>query len=513
METVRIAIENRQTITAEPGKRLMDALTEAGIYVPAPCGGVGKCGKCRIFLVEGELPATDLDRRFFDEEELARGLRLACAARVGSDVTIRLPSSGEEQFDALTKEGAAGTAAKQASLGIAIDIGTTTLAAALIDRGTGDTVAAAAAVNHQRAYGADVISRIQAAGSGKAKAMQKSIRKDLNALVDRLMTEGGARPKQVERVAVSGNTTMGHLLMGYPCEGLGAYPFTPYSLEAVTGGAAAILGEETALEAPVTLLPGISAFVGGDIAAGLLACRMYEKEEPVFLLDLGTNGEMAVGNRHRILVASTAAGPAFEGGNISCGAGSIPGAICNVKIRDKKARIATIGDAPARGLCGTGVIETVRELLVNGLMDESGLLDEAYGESGFPLAVTPEGERLAFTQRDVREVQLAKSAVRAGVETLLLRYGITCGEVAEVYVAGGFGFHLDIGKAVDIGLLPEELRGKVHAAGNASLQGAVDYLTRTAAPERLLAIIGACEEVALATDRDFNELYLQHMMF
>ncbi|MEY8331692.1 ASKHA domain-containing protein [Lachnospiraceae bacterium 47-T17] len=517
MDKVRITIEGKegtQELFAEAGKRLTDVFAEAGIYLSAPCGGVGKCGKCKIRVLAGELPVTRQDERFFDADELSEGLRLACMARAAQDVTVRLTASDEEQFDALGAEGMRGTADAHAPLGIAIDIGTTTLAAALIDFRTGDTVADATAINHQRAYGADVISRIQAAGEGKAGLLQKCIREDLNALIDRLLKAGGAGPEQVERVAISGNTTMGHLLMGYPCEGLGVYPFTPYRLETVRERAAVILGEETCLrDACVTLLPGISAYVGADIAAGLLACRMHEKEQPVFLLDLGTNGEMAVGSRERILVTSTAAGPAFEGGNISCGTGSIPGAICNVSIREGAAHVATIGDVPARGLCGTGVIETTRELLANGLLDESGLLDEDYEEEGFPLAVTPEGETLSFTQRDVREIQLAKSAVRAGLETLLLRVGISCDEVAAVYVAGGFGFHLDIGKAVDIGLIPEALRDKVKAVGNSSLRGACDYLTRSAAPEQLTQIIAASSELALSMDKDFNELYVEHMMF
>lgn len=570
MKTVQITIENGKSFTAEAGKRLTDALEEAGVYLPAPCGGVGKCGKCKIAVAAGELPVTDTDRRFLSAEELAKGHRLACAARVEGDLVIRLPESGEEHFDVLAGIGAdgldadrrgvaersdvlagagadgpntdrkcaaerfdalagAGTdgldadrkcvaerfdaLAERASACIAIDIGTTTLAAALIDRSSGELTAAVTGVNHQRAFGADVVSRIAAASGGAGGKLQQSIRGDLNALIERLLSEGGCLPKQIGRVAISANTTMGHLLMGYPCEGLGAYPFTPWNIGTVTEKAQAVLGGETVLDCPVTLLPGISAYVGGDIAAGLLTCSFYERKRPALFLDLGTNGEMAVGNRDRILAASTAAGPAFEGGNISCGTGSIPGAICSVEIKDGKAHIATIGDVPAIGLCGTGVIETTRELLAGGLMDESGLLDEAYEKTGFPLALTPEGRTIAFTQRDVREIQLAKSAVRAGVETLLLRYGISCDEVDMVYVAGGFGFHLDMEKAVDIGLLPGELRGRVQAAGNTSLRGAANYLTRTAAPEQLAGLIGVCSEVELAMDPDFNERYMEHMMF
>ena len=513
MKTVQITIENGKSFTAEAGKRLTDALEEAGVYLPAPCGGVGKCGKCGITVAAGKLPVTEMDRHFFNAGELARGHRLACAARVEDDLVIRLPDFGEEHFDALAGNGRPGVLSEKSSVCIAVDIGTTTLAAALIEGTSGELTAAVTGVNHQRAFGADVVSRIAAASGGKGGMLQQSIRGDLNVLIGRLLSEGGCLPEQVERVAVSANTTMGHLLMGYPCEGLGAYPFTPWDIGAVTEDARAVLGVETALNCPVTLLPGISAYVGGDIAAGLLACGFYERQRPALFVAQGTNGEMAVGNRERNLVASAAAGPAFEGGNISCGTGSIPGAICNVQIKGGAAQISTIGDAPAIGLCGTGVIETARELLASGRMDESGLLDEAYEKNGFPLALTPEGRTLFFTQRDVRELQMAKAAVRAGVETLLLRYGISCDEVEKVYVAGGFGFHLDMEKAVDIGLLPGKLRGRVKAAGNTSLRGAAYYLTKTAAPEQISGLIGVCSEVGLAMDPNFNELYMEHMMF
>ena len=513
MKTVHVAIEGGQSFCARPGERLSNLLKAAGVYLSEPCGGVGRCGKCKVLVLRGKAGVTEADRRFFDEKELAQGCRLACTLRVEDDLLLRLSAPGEDAFDVLTADAARGNAAADASFGLAIDIGTTTLAAALVDRNTGEIVASACGVNHQRAYGADVIARIAAANDGRGAALQNCIRQDLNALIGQLLSGGGFAPGQIARAAVSANTTMGHLLMGYPCEGLGAYPFTPHRLDAVSDKAAGMFGEETLLRCPVTLLPGISAFVGGDIAAGLLACGVYEQEKPVLLLDLGTNGEMAVGNRERILVTSTAAGPAFEGGNISCGIGSIPGAICNVKITGGAAKVTTIGDAPARGLCGTGVIEAMRELLVNGLVDESGLMAEEYGEAGFVLAKTQEGEPLPFTQRDVREIQLAKSAVRAGAETLLLRYGISCDEVAAVYVAGGFGTRLDIAKAVDIGLLPEKLRGKVRAVGNTSLRGAIDFLTKTAAPGQLAGLIAVSKEVALAMDQDFNERYLEYMTF
>jgi uncharacterized 2Fe-2S/4Fe-4S cluster protein (DUF4445 family) len=231
------------------------------------------------------------------------------------------------------------------------------------------------------------------------------------------------------------------------------------------------------------------------------------------LIDLGTNGEMAIGNRDRILVTSTAAGPAFEGGNISCGMGSVKGAICSVNIADGNVSCGTIGDKAPIGLCGTGVIETVYELMKNELIDETGMLDEDYFDDGFVLAKTPEGEDISFTQKDVREIQLAKSAVRAGMETLILRFGVGYEDIDRVFLAGGFGYKMNLEKAIGIGLLPEELRDKISAVGNSSLGGAVVYLTEEDAPQRIEHIVELSEEISLATDKDFNQFYTDYMFF
>ena len=270
----------------------------------------------------------------------------------------------------------------------------------------------------------------------------------------------------------------------------------------------------------------------------MLACDFDRREKPCLLIDLGTNGEMAVGNRERILVTSTAAGPAFEGGNISCGMGSVPGAISHVEINDavvgepgvrlqnseetkdssrsavqSRVRFQTIGGQPPIGLCGTGVIETTYELVKVGFVDETGMLEEDYFEAGFELARTPEGRPIVFTQKDVREMQLAKSAVRAGLETLLKRYGITYENIDRVFLAGGFGYKADLEKMVGIGMLPEELRAKTTAVGNSSLAGAARFLTSAGAEERLKKLVEISTEVELSSDKDFNDFYMEYMFF
>ncbi|MCD8365493.1 MAG: ASKHA domain-containing protein, partial [Clostridiales bacterium] len=412
---------------------------------------------------------------------------------------------------------------------IAVDIGTTTLAMSLISCDNAQVIHTVTGVNHQRAYGADVISRIQAANEGHLSELSRCIRQDLYENMLRLLHGSGTASTQIRRIAVAWNTTMGHILMGYSCETLGVYPFEPVDISLTRVSFADFFGTE------IILLPGISAYVGADIAAGLLACGFDRTDQVNVLIDLGTNGEMAVGNREKIMVTSTAAGPAFEGGNISCGMGSVPGAVSRVEIRDTEAagssdgdddsvRIGigaeawdivcrTIGGKAPIGLCGTGVIETVYELLKHEWMDETGLLDEAYFDNGFVLARSSSGENIIFTQKDIREVQLAKSAVRAGLETLLLRYGVTYSEIGTLFLAGGFGDRIDLRKAAGIGLLPEELLEKTVAVGDSALRGAAEFLRDTQSEERLDQLIRVSEEVPLASDADFSRFYMEYMLF
>jgi len=380
-----------------------------------------------------------------------------------------------------------------------------------MDMESGRAVQTYTAINRQRAYGADVISRIKASCEGAKAALKESIREDLNRGIRWLMEKTGMTQEQVRGIVIAGNTTMIHLLMGYDCAGLGVYPFTPVNIDLIRGGSREILGGD--LDAPVSVLPGISAYVGGDITAGLLECGFDRSEEISMLIDLGTNGEMAIGNRERILVTSTAAGPAFEGGNIQWGTGSVAGAISSVEIKNGRVRIHTIGEREPVGICGTGVLETAAELVHNGIADETGLLDEKYFDGGYPLAVGKDGKTICFTQQDVREIQLAKAAVRAGLETLILRYGIHKEEISHIYLAGGFGFHLDMQKAVRIGLLPEEFEGRVRTVGNSSLGGAVRFLMEEGAEDRLERMRGVTSEIGLSNDRDFHAFYMDYMFF
>lgn len=453
------------------------------------------------------------------------------------------------------KVGPAGDAdmVHNAEYAIAIDLGTTTLVFALADKISGQVVHTITMLNSQRKYGADVLSRIQASVEGKKDELRASIQNDLCGGIERLLKECRTTAKivsesnqqtiNIEHIVISGNTTMVHLLMGYDCSSLGVYPFTPVNTETIIGTAEEILGyrqQDNVIK--VTVLPGISAFVGGDIVSGLYALGFAENDKPCLFVDLGTNGEIVLGNADRMLTTSVAAGPAFEGGNISCGTGSIAGAICSVEIdvnnmsygddTDKKdmpftIKVKTIQDANPCGICGTGIIEAIAELVKCGISDETGLLADEYFDDGFLLVDSSEDDgancqciekdasvfekkRIRITGQDIRQFQLAKAAVRTGIEILMKEYGITAKDVDKVYISGGFGYYLDVAKAAATGMLPKGLAIKASAVGNTSLAGAVKYIHDSNACALMQEIVDRCEGITLANDSNFTILFTEN---
>lgn len=524
-----IAGEKEYILTAEASRNLLQVLMEQVSGLSAPCGGAGRCGKCAVLVKKGSFAVSTEDEKHFSKEELEAGYRLACTATVTDDFEVVWTGQLEEDMEILTetlsetREAEMTRANMQTKIGeakpkaagnggqaLAIDIGTTTLAFGVYEAESGKLLAHHSGLNHQRAFGSDVIARIQASNEGEKERLRELIQEDLQKGIENLTVSGSIDVKNLTKTVIAGNTTMIHLLMGYSCESLGVVPFTPYSLDTVHTTLEKLCGFKSAC--PVVVFPGISAFVGGDIVSGMMAVELSKKEKPCLFLDLGTNGEMALGNREKLLVTSTAAGPAFEGGNISCGIGSIPGAICHVKIADG-VQTETIGGASPIGICGTGVVETVAELLKAEELDETGLLEEDYFEDGYFLATDPEGKPISFTQKDIREIQLAKAAIRAGLETLLVRFGISYEDVGEVYVAGGFGYKLDLQKAVEIGMLPEELLARTVAVGNTSLQGAAYLALGRFEAAEAEGLAERAEEISLANDKNFQDFYMEYMLF
>lgn len=504
-------------LTCPGGCRVHDYIQSQGTALAMSCGGKSMCGKCRVRVVRGRLPVTPEDKRIFSEAQLAQGWRLACKAVTREAVEIVVPVQEQQGFSALAAEAAdegALSLAADHDYGLAVDIGTTTLAAALVDCTDGKILATATAVNSQRSFGADVVSRIGAACHGKGKALQKAVRRDLTRLMKQLLKDHPGTAARCRQMAIAANTTMLHLLMGWPCDGLGDWPFHPVSLGGKTYRAQEVLGPQSPLaDATVTLLPGMSTYVGADITAGIWQCGLASSDDVSLFVDLGTNGEMVLGNKDQRFIASAPAGPALEGGKLTWGTGSVPGAICGVRIERGRAKVRTIDHTVPVGICGTGILEAMAGLVREGLVDETGKLVEPYFHKGFPLASTLDYQRITLSQQDIREIQMAKSAIRAGIESLIERSGISRQRVHQVFLAGGFGYYLDPQKAAVIGLLPADLAERTTAVGNTSLKGAIGLLTGAVTLEELQAIAAGAEEIVLGNDEAFQRLYIDYLNF
>ena len=515
-------------------KSLLRILQGKNEYISAPCNGNGTCGKCVVRFQSGATEPSVRDREIFSEKQLEEGYRLACQSYPTGVYEIEIPQK-EEEIEVLSgweeKKETLGECRKaensthgrncaerseQAGYGICMDIGTTTLAAVLVDLTAQEECQTAVSVNHQRAYGSDVLSRISASNGGKKWEIQRCIRQDLQKLIRELLQKEKITEQQIQRIVIAGNTTMCHLLRGFSCETLGVAPFLPVDLSWMEGSAADFLGMKE-LDTKVVILPGISAFVGADIMAGIAKMNMHRSEGYHLLLDIGTNGEMVLGNCRHMYVTSTSAGPAFEGGNISCGMASIPGVISHVFMEETgKAGFQVIGEADgenkkkqqAIGICGTGMIDLVYELRKHQMIDEHGTYSDLYFDTGYELA-----GKVKFTQNDIREIQMAKAAIRAGVDILVKKAGIAFDEVDDCYLAGGFGTKIDITKAAGIGLIPKELEVKTIPVGNTVLAGTKEVLLSGISKEELEKIQTMADVINLAEENDFEELYLSYMDF
>jgi uncharacterized 2Fe-2S/4Fe-4S cluster protein (DUF4445 family) len=395
--------------------------------------------------------------------------------------------------------------------GIGVDIGTTTIAVALIDLLTGQILDKVSMINKQREFGADVISRMQRATKGELPQMSGRVRTQIAEGIAELCGKNAIRGRDICRVAIAGNTTMMHLLMGFSCATLGQYPFTPVTLDFVFCAYPELF--EGDLSCEVAILPGISTYVGADITSGIFFTDMHKKTEPTLLMDIGTNGEMALMVSGQLLCTATAAGPAFEGGNIQWGTGSIPGAISQVAWKDGKFEVKTIGNHPPAGICGSGVVDAVYEGLKSGHIEASGKFNKTVPENGIFLAKTTDGQDITFCQKDVRELQLAKSAIRSGVDALIRHAGLSYDDIKTLYIAGGFGFNLNFESGAGIGLIPRELQSKVQLIGNSSLGGTVRYLLDRQGEETIDAIVGMAGEYSLPEDSYFNEMFVENIAF
>lgn len=475
-----ISADGARTVTAAEGEVLADVLARLGFDVPAACGRRGTCGKCAVKLVDG---------CFGGEAPDSSGMIRSCKAKVTSDAAVEVNFRGGEGLSSFAGEDEIQTGSR----GIAVDIGTTTVAAMLLKED--GTTASASCLNPQSAFGADVISRIDSWSKGRGEELTALVRKCIAGLEKKL---SGDEP--VEKMTVSGNTTMLHIFSGVSPESMGVSPFTPAFTDSVS-----FSGSDLGLNAKnVTVLPSVSAFIGGDILAGAYALGLHKADKTVLLADLGTNGELVLAHGGELYCASTAAGPALEGACIECGMGGVVGAIDRVYRENGKLKFTTVGGAKPTGICGAGLTDAIALMLRDGIIDETGYMEE----DRFYLC-----EDVWISQADVRQFQLAKSAVRSGIDTLAEVVGVSLGSVEKLFVAGGLGFYLSAQSAFESGLLPRTAEETFTPAGNTSLKGALLCLGSEENLRELSALSKKCKTVDLGGNPAFSQRFMENMYF
>ncbi|MBQ7909685.1 MAG: DUF4445 domain-containing protein [Clostridia bacterium] len=504
-KTVRVVWNGNSLIC--PAGTVLGDLMQAGGHGHMPCGGHGKCGKCRVTVTGEVSDPTEDEKRALSPDELAEGIRLACRVTVLGDCAVTTAEQGRGQ---IVTHGAFPASMSDKELdpswsgyGVAIDIGTTTLAARLYGR-EGKLLSETSRLNPQSAWGADVISRMEAAMAGNGGKIARITRRALDGMLTELAEAASVETSDIGSVVITGNTVMLHLLTETNVEPLTHAPFAAERLFGEVLTAKELGLTALAPDAPVYLPPCIAAFIGADTVTATLASDLREIPETALLCDIGTNGEMVLWHEGTLYACSTAAGPAFEGAGISMGMSGRVGAIDRVWVRDGSIEAHVIGGGDPVGLCGSGLVDAVAALLDTELLDETGYLEDD------PVCIS---EPVTLIQEDIRAVQLAKSAIHAGMRTLIHTARLDCGDVVTLYIAGGFGSYLDVKNAGKIGLLPEELTDRVTVLGNAALTGAAMLLLC----EELRAV---CERLAkdtrvveLATNPVFVSEYMERMMF
>lgn len=410
--------------------------------------------------------------------------------------------------------------------GVAVDIGTTTIAAYLIDLTTGERVCVNSGLNPQKKFGADVISRIKHTIDSETglTELHNLIIDEINNCIGAMCKEANVPKSNIYAITLVGNTTMTHLLLKVPAKNIAAAPFIPAVTSMVSINAKE-LGIDINPYGLAYVLPAVSGYIGADTVAAVLSTGMYEQEDISLLIDIGTNGEIVLGNKDALYACSSAAGPAFEGANIRNGIGSVKGAINSISLKSGIS-YTTIGGADPIGICGTGIVDGIAQLLEIGIVDETGRLDDEWEPS------TPEQSSLAqnitevdnmnafvisgdiaITQKDIRELQNAKGAIAAGINVLVKQSGISFENIKNVYLAGGFGTYINVDSALKIGLIPSQLRGKIQSVGNAAGQGAIESLLSLKCLLDAEKISKKIKYIELSSSKDFNDYYMNCMMF
>ena len=467
-----------------------------------PCGGHGKCGKCKV-IAKGQLSApTDDELNHITDDEFASGVRLACMTYALGDCEIITNSNGEH-VQIITDGELPEIEIKPTfkKYGVAIDVGTTTLAARLYDT-KGNLLAQSSRINPQQEWGADVISRIEAALDGKSHELAKAIRQALDNIISKLEDIAKINSKEIDSVVITGNTVMLSLLTEQSVEPFSHAPFDVQRLFGETLTASELELSKLTPNTPIYLPSCISAFVGADTTCAILATQFCEGDTAM-MADIGTNGEMALWHNGKLTVCSTAAGPAFEGVGISMGMRGADGAIDKVSIENGQLKAHVIGNGTPTGICGSGLVDAVACMLDLEILDDSGYLEDDEFIIQAPVYLTP---------KDIRMLQLAKSAICAGIVTLTESEKLNTANISTLYIAGGFGTYLNKDSAARIGLLPKNLAKKSKAVGNAALVGASMMLLSNEIKEKAVELAKNANTINLSTSPAFSELYTSGMM-
>lgn len=467
-----------KTITTNGGN-LLSILRENGIFLDSPCGGRGTCGKCKVY-ADGVLT-------------------LACRVTVDHDMTIVLPHSSDTSAE---KRIHRRTHVKytDSGFGLAFDIGTTTIAGCLVDLSDGRVIKTSAELNMQKSYGADVMSRVDYCVKNGTDELCTAVCRQL-ADMSTALSYGF----EIKRTVIAANTVMSHIYMNSPLDGLAAVPFRPEFLNTQKIGS-------------TILMPCISAYIGSDITASMLACDMDSESGTVLLLDLGTNGEMVLLHNGTYYCCSVSAGPALEGAGISCGTGSIGGAVCGFEFINSIPSVKTIDEEPSVGICGSGLIDIIAAFLKNRIIDEYGTFrDRRFLSPKLSPYLTENRFRISsdiyVTQKDIREFQTVKSAIYSGIIMLLSRAEITADDISRVYLCGGLGSNFNTESAFAVGLLPSVFRGKITPCGNTALSGAAAAVCDMSVIDEGEKIRNRSEIIELGGSPEFEQLFIENINF
>ncbi|MBN1975505.1 MAG: DUF4445 domain-containing protein [Sedimentisphaerales bacterium] len=512
--------ENKQIFIHEDAA-LLEAAGQAGIIINASCGGKGICKKCCVYIGP--------DRRKV----------LACQYKIHSDLIVTIPPESRYFEPKILEHGIAGkkehsdicekyrkTTGKRDIYGAAVDIGTTTVVVKLIDMAEGEIIATEAALNPQSQYGDDVISRITFAESDKKlQILQKTIIDCINNLIGKLCGKSSVNSDSIYELCAVGNTAMSHIFLGFPIAQLGLSPYHAYSLESCDLPADK-MGLTINPAGNVHTAENIAGFVGSDTIAVALAADINSADQITLIIDIGTNGEIVLGTKDRLYAASCAAGPAFEGARIKCGSRATVGAIEAVIINKDDIDINVIGNSQARSICGSGLIDTAAVMLELGILEKSGRfadletlrkklpaeinkrLRQHNGELAFFLT-----EKVYISQSDIRQIQLAKAAVQAGIRLLLKQFNIQPCDIQHVLLAGAFGNYIRSHSALKIGLLPAIESGKIQFIGNAAASGSQMMLLSTENRRKASLLAQKIQYIELANSPDFQDVFADCIAF